>query len=317
MRSQVQVLAGPPPNPAGQGALGSELGALAVSLGRAGAARPSPPASPLALPGPSTRASGATATTHRGRPPSLRTPATRQVGSLALQPAPVPTPSHKRRTVRTPAWPAWSGSGQARRPPSHHPARSAADTPLTTRGLGSAARIQASSPVNPAARRRGSPQGPRPVPVLKVARCTGLVPTPQPDVGGDGHVRTDRGGHQTAGRWTGGHQMAGHRTGWTLDGLDTGWRDTGLDGWTAGPGRRNRTGGHRMLDADRDRRHGRHPGLVGHGDDARPLDAGWTLRREHYRDGPGHRRDSRLQVMLRRPAGASAHCCPQTITGRA
>jgi hypothetical protein len=54
---------------------------------------------------------------------------------------------------------------------------------------------------------------------------------------------------------------------------------------------------------------------------------GWTLRRaaavwvtnqpgqrsnKDYQDGPGHRRDRQLQVLLRRPAGASAHCCPQT-----
>jgi hypothetical protein len=38
MRSQVQVLAGPPTNPAGQSAAGSEPGALAAGLGRAGAA---------------------------------------------------------------------------------------------------------------------------------------------------------------------------------------------------------------------------------------------------------------------------------------
>src|ERR687892_52024 len=69
MRSQVQVLAGPPPILAGQSAAGREPGALAASLGRAGAACPSPPASPLAPPGPPTRAAGLTTTTHRGRHP--------------------------------------------------------------------------------------------------------------------------------------------------------------------------------------------------------------------------------------------------------
>jgi hypothetical protein len=35
-------------------------------------------------------------------------------------------------------------------------------------------------------------------------------------------------------------------------------------------------------------------------------------------DGSGHRRDRQRQVVLRRrPAGALAHCCPRTITGRA
>jgi hypothetical protein len=74
----------------------------------------------------------------------------------------------------------------------------------------------------------------------------------------------------------------GHRTGWTPDGLDTGCTghhrpDTGrLD-------RRTRTteplSGHHMVDADQRRRHGRHPGIADHGDNARPLDASWTLRR--------------------------------------
>jgi hypothetical protein len=79
-----------------------------------------------------------------------------------------------------------------------------------------------------------------------------------------------------------------------------------------------------MVDADQRRRHGRHPGIADHGDNARPLDASWTLRRaaavwatnqpgqlgsKGYRDGPGHRRDSQLQVLLHRPTGASAHCC--------
>jgi inner membrane transporter RhtA len=36
-------------------------------------------------------------------------------------------------------------------------------------------------------------------------------------------------------------------------------------------------------------------------------------RSHPLRDGPGHRRDRRLQVLLRRPAGASAHCCPRRI----
>src|SRR5215217_8284019 len=79
MRSQVQVLAGPLPNPAGQSAAGSELGALAAGLGRAGAACPSPPAPPVTPPGPPTRASGSATTTHRGRAPSSRTAATRPV----------------------------------------------------------------------------------------------------------------------------------------------------------------------------------------------------------------------------------------------
>src|SRR5215218_7131722 len=52
MRSQVQVLAGPPTIVAAHSAAGTEPGALAAGLGRAGAARSSPPAPPLAPPGP-------------------------------------------------------------------------------------------------------------------------------------------------------------------------------------------------------------------------------------------------------------------------
>jgi hypothetical protein len=91
MRSQVQVLAGPPTIVAGQSAVGSEPGALAAGLGRAGAARPSPPEPPVAPPGPPTRAAASATTTHRGRAPSRG----RQPGGgcrhLALQPAPAPT----------------------------------------------------------------------------------------------------------------------------------------------------------------------------------------------------------------------------------
>ena len=91
MRSQVQVLAGPPPIVAGQSAPSSLPAALAAGLGRAGPARPSPPAPPVAPPGPPTRPSGSAMTTHRGRAPSRgRQPRGRR-GHLALQPAPVPT----------------------------------------------------------------------------------------------------------------------------------------------------------------------------------------------------------------------------------
>src|ERR687898_40744 len=79
MRSQVQVLAGPPPIVAGQSAADTDPGALPAGLARAGAAPPSPPAPPVAPPGPPTRPSGSATTTHRGRAPSPRTAATRRV----------------------------------------------------------------------------------------------------------------------------------------------------------------------------------------------------------------------------------------------
>jgi hypothetical protein len=71
--------------------------------------------------------------------------------------------------------------------------------------------------------------------------------------------------------------------GWTPDGLDTGrtghQRGWTLDGWTVGPGRRNRCVDTTWWTRTGDRRHGRRPGLVDHGGNARPLDGGWTLRR--------------------------------------
>src|SRR5215207_3019764 len=76
MKSEVQVLPGPPTIPAGHSAAGAEPGALPGGLGRAGAAPPSPPAPPLALRAPPTRASASATTTHRGRPPSPGTAAT-------------------------------------------------------------------------------------------------------------------------------------------------------------------------------------------------------------------------------------------------
>src|SRR5215216_5319572 len=91
MRSQVQVLAGPPPIVAGQSAAGTEPGTLAAGLGRAGAARPSPPAPPMAPPGPPTRPSGSATTTHRGRAPSPRTPVTRRLPSPRAAASSVPT----------------------------------------------------------------------------------------------------------------------------------------------------------------------------------------------------------------------------------
>ena len=151
MRSQVQVLAGPLPNPAGQSAAGSELGALAAGLGRAGAACPSPPAPPVTPPGPPTRASGSATTTHRGRAPSSRTAATRPV-----PPARAAACSRAHRAAArdgrpdTAAWPAWSLSGQARppRPPPNPAARVRHPPPPDLRDLGSVARVPASSTID-------------------------------------------------------------------------------------------------------------------------------------------------------------------------
>jgi hypothetical protein len=81
-----------------------------------------------------------------------------------------------------------------------------------------------------------------------------------------------------------------------------------------------------------DRRHGWRPGIVDHGDDARPLDAGWTRRRADAvwasnnpgqpssKDYEGHHasrtglpppRPSAAGSLRRWPSRASAHCSPR------
>jgi hypothetical protein len=206
MRSQVQVLAGPPPITAGHSAAGSEPGALAGCLGRAGAARPSPPARSSAPPGPSTRASGATTTTHRGRPPSSRTAATGPVRQPRAAACSMPSRSRQPRALRMPAClPGRSAvKRHCRRPYTTRPG-SAADTPLTA--------------VRPRQRRlRPGLLGPRP------SRSTTRPPT--------GHSTRSRGagcpphrpGPQRPPPDVDETNTSG-RTGWTPDG----WT---LDGWT-------------------------------------------------------------------------------------
>jgi hypothetical protein len=192
MRSQVQVLAGPPTIVAGHSAAGSEPGRLAAGSGRAGAAPPSPPAPPLAPRGPPARASGSATTTHRGRPPARGRQPRGRWSHLARPPAPAPTAPPPGRALGTPAWPAWSLSGQGRPPrPTIQPG---GPGPPPT------------SPRPTRVRQRR----PRPGPSLTVARAVdGPAATgsstgsgghgrpatstwsPPPEVGGDGRVRTD------------------------------------------------------------------------------------------------------------------------------
>jgi hypothetical protein len=333
MRSQVQVLAGPPPILAGQSAVGSEPGALAASLGRAGAARPSRRAAHWPLPGPSTGASGSTTTTHRGRTPSPGRQPRGRCGNLALHPAPVPLRgrSHGRSGQRAGLVAQRSSAAAAARTQSGPVHRR---HPLTNTRARQHRRVQACSAVDRAARRRGRRPGVDP---FLWCGCPPHRPSPhrhrlkweETEASGQTGADTSR---LDAGRVdTRGldarrrHQVTGQRTGWTPDGWTTGprttseWVDTA---WSAPTG---------------DRRYGGRPGSAGHGDDARPLDAGWTLRRAdavwashdsgplsskdsegHHAatDGPGQRRDGQLLVIRRRPAGAAAHCCPRTITGR-
>jgi hypothetical protein len=274
MRSQVQVLAGPPAIPAGHSVVGSEPAAPAASLGRAGAARPSPAGTPTGPSGP----------LHPGRQDHDHH---------------IPWPPTQPRTAAT----------SRCSPLRAHSAAASDGAPHA----GPACLVAQRSSAAVAARPHPGPRRQRPP--LTNARPRQRRPRP------DG-----RGGQQPAGRVgtrrpdTG---RAGHRTRWTPDALDTGragrWTPDGRtpDGWTAGSGRQNR-----WVDTT---------WWTWTGDNARPLGAGWTLRRaaavwattrpgpgssKDHEDGPGHRRDGRLQVPRRRPAGASAHCCPQTIAGR-
>jgi hypothetical protein len=263
MRSQVQVLAGPPPIVAGQSAAGTEPGALAGGLGRAGAARRYPPARPMGPPGPPTRASGLATTTHRGRAPSPRTAARWRLQppcAAACSRAAQPPRRAPRAGLACLVAQRASVAAAARTNPA---ARVRHRPPSDQRDVGSVARVPASSTVDRAVDGPAA-TGPPPVPVVTVAR-------PPPEVGGIRTRPDGRGRQQTAGHWTGGQQTAtagpagrrpqvtGHRTAGQPD-----------------PGRRNRMGGHRMLDTG-DRRRGLPAGRVDDGDDARPLDTGWTL----------------------------------------
>ena len=152
-------------------------------------------------------------------------------------------------------------------------------------------------------------------------------------MGGDGRVRTDG---QTPDGWTPHGWTA---DGWTLDGWTAHGRPPDLwtttpgdrtpdswtagsrtpkpDGWTPHAGhrrptpwracwqgrpRRRRLSSRYRLDAPPGRRRlgEQQPGPLSR------KDAGGT---HAGTDGSGHRRDSQLQVVRRRPAGALAHCC--------
>jgi hypothetical protein len=296
MRSQVQVLAGPPPIVAGQSTAGSEPGTLTAGLGRAGAARPSPPAPPLAPPGPPTRASGSATTTHRGRAPARgRQPR----GGCRHPRAAACFCAHRAaarvgRSERRPGLPGRSAGKRGRRGP-HPPRRpgTATDLPRPTR-RGQRRPRPASWTVHravdgPAATGASTGSGGQGRPASST-----WSPAPAPEHGRRRTRPDRRGRHQTAGHQTGGQQTAGQQTG----GQQTAGQQTGgqrtvdrrtrwttipgdrtPDGWTAGCLDANtRMGGPRLLDSD-DRRRGWPAGRVDHGGDARALDTGWTLLR--------------------------------------
>src|SRR5512132_63661 len=259
MRSQVQVLAGPPPIVAAHSAAGTELGALAAGLGRAGAARhPRRHVQwPLQVrpPGRQPRRRPPTVVAHptRGRQPGGGAATSR------YSPHPRPPRSCPRRAHRTPAWPAWSLSGQARPPrPAPNPAAgSATDLPPTNPSSAASPASRPPGPsIEPSTARQ--PPGPPPVPVVTVAR----PPRPGPQrhrLSGRRRTRPDgrgrhqtaghrTGGQQTAGRWMGGQQTAERRTLWTTtpgdrtpDGWTAGSRTPKPDGWTPHAGHRRPT----------------------------------------------------------------------------
>jgi hypothetical protein len=282
MRSQVQVLAGPPPIPAGHSAVGSEPGTPAASLGRVGAARPPrrhahrprqprrqrprPPRTVVAHPAPDGSHTPGAATSRR-----------------SLLPCPRAAARH-RRFARRPSLPGRSACTRGRCR-AHPPGQAASDSHRPPRDLGGVARALKPAGRRPSRSTARQPPGPRQVPAVTVAPAAPawsqrLRPVwEETDASGPtgGHqpARHRTAGHQRAGRWTGGHQTAGppdpptttpgDRTpdGWTPDPWTTtpGWVDTAC--WTP----TGRPPPWRACWQCRPRR--RCP----------TLDAGWTLRR--------------------------------------
>jgi hypothetical protein len=261
MRSQVQVLAGPPAIPAGHSAVGQRAGSARCQPGPRWGRTPIPAGRPTGPSGPGhpgvrhhdyhspwSPTSPRAAATRPLRPP--RAAACSRAHSAAVSdsaphagqpclvpqrssaaaaltqpgPGPPPTPTDQRATpAASPA------SGPAR--PSTEPLHGVTPTGTSTRSCG------AGCPPH-----RPGPQRHRPR--WDETDASGRT-------GADSSRLTHRtGGHRTGGHRTAGHQTAGHQTGW-----DTGHaRHQTAGHWTAGPpdpGRRNRMGGHRMLDADR------------------------------------------------------------------
>jgi hypothetical protein len=293
MRSQVQVLAGPLAILAGHSAVGSEPAAPAASLGRAGAARPSRRHAHRPFRTRPPGAAGPMTTTHRGRPTSPGRQPRHRCGNLALQPAPESTAQPLATALCTPAWPAWSlsrSSAAARTPPGPGPP----PTPLTN----------ATSAASPAA----GPARPSIEPLHGAAAhrdstrcCSDGCPPPRPgphrrrlrgdEMDASGRMEADS-SRLDAGRVDTGRPDTDGRT---PDGLDTGCAGHHTAGhWTAGPpdpddGTAEWTphGGHRLA---MDRRQA--SCLADHGDNARPLDAGWTLRRGGRPSGRPTNQDS-------------------------
>jgi hypothetical protein len=152
MRSQVQVLAGPPPNPAGHSVAGNRPGMPAASLGRAGAA-PRPRPAPRAGGHPDGPPPRSPLSVVAHQPRTAATQPVRPARAAACSPAHSVAASHGRSVRRLAAW---SRSRQARPPPTHNPGPgSATDTPTDHHATSGGVAPQGSSAVDPAARRCG------------------------------------------------------------------------------------------------------------------------------------------------------------------
>src|SRR5829696_6861353 len=151
MRSQVQVLAGPPPIVAGQSAASTEPGALAARLGPRWGRTPIPAGTsngPAGAAHPAVRLGDDHTAWSSTQPEDA---STRPVPPPRAAACPsCPPRGRPRRAPRTPAGPGWSLSGQARPPrPAPDPAaRVASQLPLTQRDFGSVARVPASATVD-------------------------------------------------------------------------------------------------------------------------------------------------------------------------
>jgi hypothetical protein len=317
---------------AGHGVASVEPVPLATWLGRAGAARRPRRQARLISPGPSTLTPGSATTTQSSRSSRPRWPP-RTVPCGNLAPA-TPCPSavaSDRRPSRQSGLPGRSGAASPKAPPGPGPRPT-----LPRRPAHDSAAVPATMPPRAVDRAAGDgarPHGTRLDPVMTAAPpYRGLPHRHHPaDAGRDGGDRTDG---QTPDGWTPdgwtpadrtaasgrGTQTTGHWTGWTPDGWTPGPRTAG---WVGG----HPNSGHRL--AMDSRQASWHPD---HCDEDLPLgccpkappgrrrvgrSAIRTAQQEKILPGAGHRRARQLQVTLCRPVGASAHCCPRTISGRA
>jgi hypothetical protein len=277
MRSQVQVLAGPPPIPAGHSAAGSEPGTPAAGLGRAGAApRPRPAPRAAATP------MGRRRDHHSPWSPTQPEDGSHAAGAASSRCGLLPCPPRGRQpwALRTPAWPAWSLSrSSAAAAARTHPAKPPAA--LTDQRAASAASpapgLPGRRPSRPTARQPPGLDPSRgdgyPMPAWSQRHCPVWEETDASGWGWTPAGWTPAGwtpGGWTPERWT--------LDGWTADGRIAGPPDDhpgdrtpdGLD-----PGRPDRwtrdddTGwvDTRCWTPIGDRCHGRRPGSVDQGDD--------------------------------------------------